>query len=162
MVLHIRPMADDDMDAIVELSLAAWAPVFSSFEQVLGPTIYNFILPDWRTSQTEVVTEICKETDKYTTWVAEVDGNVAGFLSYELDFEKETGEIMLLAVHPDYQNGGVGTEMNTFALDRLKESGMKLAVLGTGGDPSHAPARRSYEKAGYRALPTVRYYKDLS
>ncbi len=155
-------MVDDNMDAIVELSLAAWAPVFASFEQVLGPTIYNFILPDWRTSQTEVVTEICKETDKYITWVAEVDGNVAGFLSYELDFEKETGEIMLLAVHPDYQNGGVGTEMNTFALDRLKESGMKLAVLGTGGDPGHAPARRSYEKAGYTALPLVRYYKDLS
>ena len=56
----------------------------------------------------------------------------------------------------------MGTELNTFALDRLKESGMKLAVLGTGGDPGHAPARRSYEKAGYIALPTVRYTKDLS
>ena len=162
MDLRIRPMVDDDMDAIVELSLAAWAPVFASFEQVLGATIYSFIYPDWTTSQAEVVTGICKETDKTTTWVAEVDGTVVGFLSYELDFEKETGEVMLLAVHPDYQNGGVGTKMNSFALDRLKESGMKLAVLGTGGDPGHAPARRSYEKAGYTALPLVRYYKDLS
>ena len=57
---------------MVDLSLAAWAPVFASFEQVLGPTIYSFILPDWRTSQTEVVTGICKDTDKTTTWVAEV------------------------------------------------------------------------------------------
>ena len=45
--------------------------------------------------------------------------------------------------------------------DHAKESGMKLAEVGTGGDPSHAPARRSYEKAGYTALPLVRYYKDL-
>jgi len=43
----------------------------------------------------------------------------------------------------------------------MKESGMKLAVVGTGGDPGHAPARRSYEKAGYTGLPLVRYYKVL-
>jgi len=67
----------------------------------------------------------------------------------------------LLAVHPEYQNSGIGTELNTFALQKMKEGGMKLAVVGTGGDPGHAPARRSYEKAGYTALPLVRYYKDL-
>jgi hypothetical protein len=43
----------------------------------------------------------------------------------------------------------------------MREAGMKLAVVGTGGDPGHAPARRSYEKAGYTGLPLVRYYKDL-
>ena len=36
---------------------------------------------------------------------------------------------------------------------------MKLATVDTGGDGIHAPARRSYEKAGYTALPLVRYYK---
>jgi len=30
--------------------------------------------------------------------------------------------------------------------------GMKVAVVGTGGDPSHAPARKSDEKAGYKPL----------
>jgi hypothetical protein len=29
------------------------------------------------------------------------------------------------------------------------------------GASGHAPARRSYEKAGYTALPIVRYYQDL-
>ena len=38
---------------------------------------------------------------------------------------------------------------------------MKLAVVGTGGDEGHAPARRSYEKAGYTGLPLVRYYQEL-
>jgi len=38
---------------------------------------------------------------------------------------------------------------------------MKLAVVSTGGDESHVPARRSYEKAGYTALPLVKYYRDL-
>jgi predicted N-acetyltransferase YhbS len=67
----------------------------------------------------------------------------------------------LLAVHPEYQNQGIGTELNHFALKKMKESGMKLAVVATGGDPGHTPARRTYEKAGYTALPGVRYYQDL-
>jgi len=36
-----------------------------------------------------------------------------------------------------------------------------LAVVGTGGDPGHAPARRVYEKAGFVGLPLVRYYASL-
>ncbi len=96
-----------------------------------------------------------------TVWVAEVAGKVAGFLVYELNHQERVGETHLLAVHPDYQNQGIGTALNSFALAKLKESGMTLAVVGTGGDPGHAPARRSYEKAGYRGLPIVRYYKDV-
>ena len=84
-----------------------------------------------------------------------------GYIAYTLDLIDRIGEVYMLAVHPDYQNRGIGTELNTFALQKLKESGMHLAEVGTGGDPGHAPARRSYEKAGYTALPLVRYYKDL-
>lgn len=161
MNLHFRPVCDNDMEDLVQLSLLAWVPVFVSFEQVLGSTIYKLIWPDWNTSQKEVVETICGDTEKYTTWVAELDGTVVGFLTYELNDETKNGEVMLLAVHPEYQNRDIGTELNVFALEKMKESGMKLAVVGTGGDPGHAPARRSYEKAGYTPLPLVRYYKDL-
>ena len=94
-------------------------------------------------------------------WVAEADGMVVGFIAYQLNIEDETGEIELLAVHPEYQNQGIGTELNNFVLAKMKASGMKIAVVGTGGDPGHAPARRSYEKAGFTPLPLVRYYKAL-
>jgi ribosomal protein S18 acetylase RimI-like enzyme len=92
--------------------------------------------------------------------VAEVDGTVVGFVAYE-SREDKAGEVQLLAVHPEYQNLGIGTELNIFALKKMKESGMRMARVETGGDPSHAPARRSYEKAGYTALPLVRYFQDL-
>lgn len=158
--LSIRPMTNDDMEDLVRLSLLAWAPVFSSFKQVLGENIYPLIFPDWRKHQSEVVVKICSG-EKILVWIAEVDGNIAGFIAYTLNYEAKTGEVELLAVHPDYQNRGIGTALNNFVLDRMKESGMKLASVGTGGDPGHAPARRSYEKAGYTPLPIVRYYKDL-
>jgi len=159
--LRIRPVCDDDVEALVQLSLLAWVPVFSSFKQILGPEIYRLIWPDWKKSQREGVETVCKDGEKTTVWIAELDGVVVGFLAYELRVKDKTGEVQLLAVHPEYQNRGIGTELNHFALQKMKESGMKIAVVDTGGDPSHAPARRSYEKAGYTALPLVRYFKDL-
>ncbi len=161
MTLLIRPVAEADVPAVIELSLLAWEPVFASFQQLLGLTIYRAIYPDWRAQQSQAITAICRPDSQMTVWVAHVDGTVAGFIAYSMDAESQTGEIEYLAVHPAYHKRGIGTKLNAFALDRLKEGGMKLAVVGTGGDPSHAAARRSYEKAGYTALPLVRYYKDL-
>jgi hypothetical protein len=43
----------------------------------------------------------------------------------------------------------------------MRSAGMRLAMIGTGGDPGHAPARRTYEKAGYTPLPAVNYFKAL-
>jgi ribosomal protein S18 acetylase RimI-like enzyme len=158
--LHIRAFVEQDLDDIVQLSLLAWEPVFKSFKQVLGPKIYPIIYPDWRKSQREGVETTCQD-EKFNVLVAQVEDKVVGFVAYELNEENETGEVMLLAVHPEYQNLGIGTELNTVALEKMQAAGMKMAVVGTGGDKGHVPARRSYEKAGYTALPLVRYYKDL-
>ncbi len=161
MELHIRPVRDEDVEALVDLSLLAWAPVFQSFEQILGPAIYARLYPDWRRTQQETVESVCADAEETPVWVAEVEGHAVGFVAYKPNPEDKTGEVWLLAVHPAYQNQGIGTELNRFALARMQASGLALAVVGTGGDPSHAPARRSYEKAGYTALPLVRYYQVL-
>jgi predicted N-acetyltransferase YhbS len=157
----IRPYTDQDIDAILQLSLMVWEPIFASFEQILGPGIYTILYPDWRRSQKEGVEKICKDTQRVKVLVAEMDGKTVGFLAYKLKEVKKTGEVQLLAVHPDHQDRGIGTELNLAALDEMKIAGMKIAVVETGGEPSHAPARRAYKKAGYTALPLVRYFKDL-
>ena len=159
MNLQIRPFNTNDINDLVQLTLLAFEPVFISFEQILGPNIYPIIYPDWRKIQTEGVQKI-SNNERISLWVAEVNAKVIGFIAYEL-YDDQTGEIQFLAVHPDHQNHGVGTELNTFALQKMKQSGMRMAVVATGGDGSHAPARKSYEKAGFTPLPLVRYYKDL-
>jgi GNAT superfamily N-acetyltransferase len=161
MNVQIRSYHTNDIDEVVQLSLLAWEPVFAAWERILGAELYPIaIYPDWRIGQKEVVVKICTD-EKIATWVAEVDGRVVGFVAYEFNQQSKIGEVQLLAVHPDYQNQGIGTQLNLFALQMLKDGGMKLAVVGTGGDEGHAPARRSYEKAGYTGLPLVRYYKAL-
>lgn len=158
---QLRPFNERDLEDIVALSILAWEPVFVAWEQILGPELYPIaIYPDWRVGQADVVRRICADAENMT-WVGVVDGSVIGFVVYNLDHDKETGEVQLLAVHPDYQNDGIGTALNELTLQKMEEAGMALAVVGTGGDEGHAPARRSYEKAGYSGLPLVRYYKKL-
>lgn len=43
----------------------------------------------------------------------------------------------------------------------MKEAGMSIAMVETGGDPGHAPARHTYEKAGFGLFPVARYFKKL-
>lgn len=161
MKISIRPASHDDMEALVQLSLLAWVPVFHSFQHVLGSSIYPLLYPDWERQQREEVESVCKNDARFFVWIAEEASIILGFIAYACNSEEQTGEVELLAVHPDYQNQGIGTALNTFALDKMKAEGVKLAIVATGGDLGHAPARRSYEKAGYTALPLVRYYKDL-
>jgi ribosomal protein S18 acetylase RimI-like enzyme len=160
MSVRIRALSEDDIADLVQWSLLSFAPIFNSFERILGPQVYPEVYPDWEKSQSEGVESVCRN-EKMEVWVAEQEGRVVGYIAYELHDNDKSGEVMLLAVHPDYQNDGIGTALNEFALDKMREAGMRLAVVGTGGDESHAPARRSYEKAGYIGLPLVRYYQKL-
>jgi ribosomal protein S18 acetylase RimI-like enzyme len=146
---------------VVDLSLRAWAPVFASLEQVLRPEIFRRMHPDWREDQRRAVENVCT-ANRERVWVAEVGEIVVGFVAIELHHPERTmGEISMLAVDPDYQDGGIGTALTEFALGRLEDAGMKVAMVETGGDPGHAAARRTYEKAGYVLLPIARYFKNL-
>jgi GNAT superfamily N-acetyltransferase len=161
MEVSIRQGRENDLAALEELAVLAWEPVFASVRTVLGPQIDAILHPDWRQRQREEVRRCCAETPGGITLVAEVDGGVAGFIAYELHHETLRGVVSLLAVHPDHQNQGIGTELNRIVLERMREAGMRIAIVGTGGDPGHAPARRTYEKAGYTLFPIVHYYQAL-
>ena len=157
----IRPFEDPDAEAVIGLSLRAWAPVFASIERALGPEIYGRLYPDgWRASQRQAV-EALWAARKARVWVAEVGASTVGFVAVELHPESSIGEIYMLAVDPDHQGGGIGTALTEFALERIKDAGMAVAMVETGGDPGHAAARRTYEKAGYLRLPIARYFKEL-
>ena len=74
-----------------------------------------------------------------------------------MNMEKLLGEIGLNAVSPGEQGKGYGRQMYEFALQRMREKGIKLVGVSTGGDESHIPARKAYESVGFVRLPTVRY-----
>lgn len=49
----------------------------------------------------------------------------------------------------------------SFAVDWISGRGMAVAMVETGGDPGHAPARRLYQRAGFTELRICRYFKKL-
>jgi GNAT superfamily N-acetyltransferase len=157
----IRAYADADLEDVVELSLLAFEPVFRWFEETLGPQIYPLVHPDWRKSLREGLEKTCRDRGEVKLLVSEMDGKAVALLAYRLHEAERKGEVRFLAVHPEYQGLGIGTELNLFALQRMREAGMVLAQVATGGAEIQAPARRSYEKAGFTALPLVKYRKAL-
>ena len=160
----IRPLAEADIDAVVALSLRAWAPVFESFRQVMGEGIYRHLYPDWSAMQAAAVERVLRDEAMHT-WCAGDDGRPVGFVSvvhHGPDHDEPgSSEIEMIAVDPAAQRQGIAAALITHAVDRMREHGARLAVIGTGGDPGHAPARAAYEQAGFTPLPLVRYYKLL-
>jgi len=161
MALRICPVSDEDIRVLVDLTLLAFVPIFESFEGILGSSVYQHVWPDWRAGQRDAVETMCGDREKYTVLVANLDGRAVGFVAHTMDDESKTGEIQFIAVHPEHQNCGIATELCNASLERMKERGMTFARVETGGDPSHVPARRAYEKAGFTGLPLVRYFKKL-
>lgn len=160
-ILPLRPDDADDIERIVEFSLRAWEPVYASLERVLGSEIFLRQHPDWRDDQGRVVREVCSRNEG-RVWVAKVGGNIVGFVAIELHHpEKDMGEISILGVDPDFHGRGIGTALTEFATKELREAGMRVAMVETGGDPGHAAARKTYEKAGYTLLPVARYFRNL-
>lgn len=147
--LDIRPALAADAPRLQEIREAAFAPVFASFRSILGDEIYELAQAREDAGQEALLASMFTAESIWDVFVAELDREVVGFVSVRLDREAKLGEIGLNAVDPSYAGKGVGTEMYNFAVARMKESGMKVATVATGGDPSHAPARRAYEKAGF-------------
>ena len=157
----IREFREDDLDAIVELSLRAWEPVFDSVRQVLGDDIFLRLHPDWKEDQAEAVRSACTN-DERDVFVAVTDGQPVGFAAVALNaFHEGMGVIDIIGVDPDFQRRGISSRLTEFATGHMRNRGMDIAVVETGGDPGHQPARAAYEAAGFTLLPIARYFRLL-
>ena len=160
--VEIRPCADEDLTALVGLSLRAWEPVFSSVREVLGERTFADVYPDWRAAQADVVERVLAAEDT-DALVADVDGVPAGYVvtARRTEDAARVGEVELLAVDPEHQGRGLGGALVEAALEQIRGYGVDLAVVATGGDAGHDAARAVYERAGFRLYPQVRGYRRL-
>ncbi len=160
-LIEIRSFSENDLDAIVEFSLRAWTPVFTSVREVLGDEVFLRLHPDWMADQAASVRASCTSDDR-DVFVAVLDGRPVGFVAVALNaFHERMGVIEIVGVDPEYQRRGIGSRLTQVAIDHMRSEGMDIAVVETGGDPGHAPARAAYEEAGFTRLPISRYFRLL-
>jgi GNAT superfamily N-acetyltransferase len=157
---RIRGYRAEDEEPVVALSLRAWAPVFVSLDRLLGAELSARLHGSWQPHQEVAVRRVLADPAGHV-WVAEGERTPVGFVAAALNRERLIGEITMLAVDPGDQGRGVGAALTEFATGWLRDAGMRVAMVETGGDPGHAPARRVYENAGYALLPVARYFKAL-
>ncbi|KYC42155.1 GNAT family acetyltransferase [Scytonema hofmannii PCC 7110] len=159
--MRIEPYDPCHQDAVIRLSLRAWTPVFDSIQKAMNVDVYRAFYPDnWRVSQQKAVEDVCASPDT-NVWVAIDASSTVGFVAVKLHSEDSMGEIYMVAVDPDYQRRGIGSALIEFALSWMKDAGMSVAMVETGGDPGHAPARHTYERVGFGLFPVARYFKKL-
>jgi GNAT superfamily N-acetyltransferase len=158
---QIRAFRSTDAPDVVRLSIRAWAPVFDAELDIVGSELFERLEgKDWRVRQQKSVEDVLAD-EAVRVWVADVDGRAVGFAAAKLDVEHAMGEVYMLAVDPDHQRQGIGAALTVTATDWIREAGVPVAMIDTGGDDGHAPARRVYERAGYTPMPIVRYFKAL-
>jgi ribosomal protein S18 acetylase RimI-like enzyme len=71
------------------------------------------------------------------------------------------GAIDIIAVDPNYQRRGIAKALTKHSLEHMRSHGMDIALVETGGDPGHAPARATYVASGFTLLPIARYFQLL-
>jgi len=160
MSLTIRLARPEDHAAILDLALRAWESVFASVNEVLGDALARDLHgDDWRTHHRA---EVSSSLETMDAWVAERDGDIAGFVAARIvDPDRKIGEVNIVGVDPSDQRSGVGAALVRHAEAWLGEQGMRVVFIGTGGDPGHGPARALYASLGYRPFPVVQHYKRL-
>lgn len=148
MALDIRGYRVGDRDAVIALSLRAWAPVFASTNDVVGAELAGHLHgEDWREYQARSVRESLADPAK-RGWVAEANGQITGFVVVATaDLDRRIGEITMLAVDPAWQRHGFGRALTDHATAWPRDAGMRIAPRE--GRAQKWPRRRHMPAAAY-------------
>ena len=157
----MRQARSEDADRCGEIAGISWQRVFDSWRKLMGETLFMQHHAEWKQHMTDSCANTVRENPERAI-VTEVDGVIAGFLTWYLPGPDGVGEIGGNAVHPDYQGKGIGERQCKRALEIFREMGLTSATVYTGLDEGHAPARTMYEKAGFdKSTPHVKYFMEL-
>lgn len=159
--LQIIPYTPEQRSAVLNLTVAAWSPVFAKTRNEVPGFIYDAFYPrGWEVRQIDDVGALLDQNE-VSVWLL-VDGqHLLGFLGLQLHPEDQMGAIHIIAVAPDRQGQGLGKRLMQFAEAQIRDAGMSMVMVETVGDSGHAPARAAYESSGYQHWPVARYFKKL-
>ena len=161
--LHLRTAEADDLEPLIELTIRAFHDIQDGIRAQLGDALFEPQNGDWRGDYRRTLTDLVAPEQRGRTLVAVMAGAPVGYAAWTTHPgpRGDQGEITLLAVDHVHQQHGAGRALIEAACDAMRDAGCVVAIVGTGGDEAHTPARAAYTAAGFTALPTVFYSRLL-
>lgn len=157
--LLLRPARPEDESAVVAIAVAEWEAIYGGYREQLGDEVFFTFFPNHREAKEAAIRHNLKSGTMYVT---ECEGRVAGFIHFVYDEGARIGTISNNAVSGEFRGRGIGPRQYAFVFDLLRERGAVGVRVTTGLDEAHAPARRAYEKAGFKvSTQAITYYKKL-
>lgn len=162
MTIRIEKFEPSHLPDVLTLSFRAWTPVFAELQSSSETFVLQAFYPNgwWARQRSDI--EAMVDDDKIQLWVSKDAAEaITGFVGVRLHPDDQMGEIHILGVDPDQQRRGVGSALMSFAFAQIKDAGMQMVMVETGGDPGHAPSRAAYERMGFKRWPVARYFREL-
>ena len=141
----LRPIAPDDLPAILQLVVAAGLFPPEGTEElagVLNSSVGGDLGPDH-------------------VWVIDDEGGPVGVAYFAPErMTAGTWNLYLIAVHPDRQRQGRGHELVRHVEQSLKTRGARLLLVETSSLASFEPARQFYAGCGFEEGARLREFYD--
>lgn len=161
MAIVVERYGERQQEDVVALSVRAWAPVFAKLKQAVPGYVYDAFYPKgWEARQVTDIEALLRDEPE-AVWVARDGERLVGWVGIRIHPKNSMGEIYILAVDPARQREGIATLLMETAFARMREAGMTMVMVETGGDSGHAASRATYEKVGFERWPVARYFREL-
>jgi GNAT superfamily N-acetyltransferase len=161
-VMRIRGYRASDLARLIELTIETFGPFYEDhFRPAVGETVFAHQHGAWREDyRAQVPTLHDPDAHKYVA-VAEEDGDLLGYVAWNVAPKRRHGEVEILAVTRAERRSGIGAALCEHAIADMRDRDVEVVAVGTGGDAFHAPARALYSSLGFTEYPVAVFFKQL-
>lgn len=156
--MHIRPFQARDREAVLDITVQVFEPV--SIDAAIERSFGRLNGTRWQERKRR---DVAAELDENPEgcFVAEADGQVAGFVTTQVDPTTGVGHIPNVAVAPGLQGRGIGKRLLSHALDYFEARGLKYCRIET--TTTNERGMRLYPEMGYREVARkIHYFMALA
>ena len=143
----IRPLTVKEKSAVMRILQTT--PEFLAPEVIIAEELIDAFLED-------------TETSGYYIYIAEHDGEIAGYVCYgNTPLTEATWDLYWIAVANNKQGFGIGRSLLKHAEDDIRRMGGRLVMVETSGKPEYNKTRRFYESLNYQKICQIPDYYAL-
>jgi len=154
--VELRRTDAEECRIFAGISVEAWQPIWASYRRMLGDELFRTM---GDVDQNKYNSALKMLSDPAIFGYGLFCGGVpAGFCGWRVSDVPggKSGVVSLNGIADAFKGRRLGLLMQNFITGDMLAHGITYAKVLTGGDEGHAPARRTYENAGFtRALKSI-------